>query len=271
MADLKFTTNAPDLTGQRFERLLVQAFAYKKNSGNFWTCLCDCGNETIVRGAYLLKHTTRSCGCLQQEMRAKWRKTHGMTGTRAHIRWKHMLSRCYNPQSKEYANYGGRGITVCERWRESFQAFYEDMGEPPPGLQLERKDNNQGYSPDNCCWATVKQQQRNRRVTIFCTFNNETRSLPEWSEITGLPLNLLYDRLAWDWSIERTLTTPVRLARQDFPEGMLLTWNGITQSIRHWAPTVGLNAGTLIDRLRKGWTVEQVLTAPPQTWKTKGR
>lgn len=198
-------------------------------------------------------------------------RTHGMTGTRIYIRWKHMISRCENPHEKEYAHYGGRGITVCTRWRESFQAFYDDMGDPPPGMQIERKDNDQGYSPENCCWATPQQQQRNRRLTKFYTFNNEMRSLPEWSEITGLAVNLLYDRVAWGWSIEEALTIPVRPARVDYPEGMLLTYDGITQTIKAWEESTGFNASTLIKRLRKGWDVEQVLTAPRRTWKRKER
>jgi hypothetical protein len=145
-----------DLTGKRFGRWVVLSIHPKRtrSGGVFWACRCSCGTKRIVRGSHLWRSLTKSCGCLV--------KTHGMSRTRVHNIWKSMRQRCSNPNHVAYANYGGRGITVCERW-QAFLNFYADMGDPPPGLSIDRINNDSGYESSNCKWPSRSEQCRNRR------------------------------------------------------------------------------------------------------------
>lgn len=152
-----------DLTGQRFGRLTVFKF-YEINNDRCatWECSCDCGAKVIVNGTHLRNGNTRSCGCLQSDISASRLLVHGMKGTREYNSWRSMMKRCNNPNDKAYNHYGGRGISVCERWRK-FENFYADMGGRPDGYSLDRINNNGNYEPSNCQWSTQKEQANNRR------------------------------------------------------------------------------------------------------------
>lgn len=154
--------HAIDLTGQRFERLVVIEQAGRLNANVVWKCSCDCGNEIAVRSNSLRRGITRSCGCLQKEGASSREKTHGMSKTREFKTWSSMIGRCRNDRQENFHNYGGRGITVCDRWKD-FKAFYEDMGLRPKGMSLERVNNDLGYSPVNCTWADMRAQSANTR------------------------------------------------------------------------------------------------------------
>lgn len=136
-------------------------------------------------------------------------RRHGQFGTRTYNIWGKMIQRCLNPKSSNYQHYGGRGILVCERWLD-FENFYADMGKAPASLSLDRIDNEKGYSPDNCRWATGKEQCRNTRRNCHLTLNGTTKTVIEWAEYLGVSPKTLYTRKASGWTDERTLTQPIR-------------------------------------------------------------
>jgi len=135
-------------------------------------------------------------------------KKHGKSSTAIYGVWNSMRERCQNPEAAAYANYGGRGITVCERW-QSFSNFYEDMGDAPPGLTLDRIDNDRGYSPENCRWATRTEQARNKRSLHRLTVDGEKLSMGEWAERSGVSVGTLWQRVANGWSAEAAVKTPL--------------------------------------------------------------
>ena len=151
--------------GGKFGRWTVVRYAGKVKQYRYWGCICDCGTERKVRQYALLAGKTRSCGCLANELTAARSTTHGKTKTPEYQAWISMLKRCYKPRTRAYQNYGGRGIRVCKRWRDSFENFLEDMGERPSAIHsLDRRDNDGDYTPSNCRWATVWVQNNNRRA-----------------------------------------------------------------------------------------------------------
>ena len=207
--------NFKDLTGKRFGRLVVLEFAgYYREKWSTWNCVCDCGNRVVVRGMYLNSGATKSCGCLANELTSKRHKTHGKSGTPFYLLYRNVWSRCYNPRNKVYADYGGRGIQMCERWLgpKGFENFLADMGQrPTPQHTIERNDNDGPYSPENCRWATRKEQARNKRNNRTLTFNGETLTTSGWSDKTGLPAKTIYYRaFVRKWSVSDALTRPLK-------------------------------------------------------------
>jgi hypothetical protein len=179
-----------------------------KNTGRKHLCRCDCGNYVNVDIRKLHNGHTKTCGCLNKEIITK----HSLCGTPAYRTWQKMKQRCYNKNHEHYNDYGGRGITVCERWLNSFENFYKDMGtKPSPKHSIERINNNGDYELSNCRWATTKEQRRNTRQTINVTFNGKTQCLSDWAKDLGFNVNTLYSRInVHGWSVEKTLTTPVK-------------------------------------------------------------
>ena len=206
-----------DITGQRFGRLVViEPHPIRaKNRDVRWICKCDCGNVIITTKNHLVTRVTQSCGCLQKELVAKRCHKHGLSKTKlSHIR-SGMVQRCYNPKETGYKNYGGRGITVCDEWRYNPTSFfkwaYTSGYEEDLGLSIERINNDGNYCPENCKWATRKEQNNNTRKIRWITFNNETKTMTQWSEKTVINLYTLFNRLVrLNWSIEKALTTKVR-------------------------------------------------------------
>lgn len=155
-----------DLTGQRFGRLtVIERVGTSKNGNALWDCKCDCGNTAVVRGASLKNGITRSCGCLIAESTKNRNTTHCLSKTRLYRIWANMKDRCLNSNTREYPYYGGRGITVCDEWKNDFQAFYNwaMANSYQDHLSIDRIDNDKGYTPDNCRWATHSEQMYNRR------------------------------------------------------------------------------------------------------------
>lgn len=186
------------LIGQRFERLLVVEYV----GAGKWSCNCDCGNTVSVMTTNLTSGNSRSCGCLQTERRFK----HGMSGTPMHGAWRQMFQRCENPKDPAYHNYGGRGITVCDEWHE-FSQFLADMGVRPKGFQLDRIDNEKGYSKGNCRWVTAKANLNNTRANHLISFNGETLTIHQWSEKLGIPATTITYRAKHGWPVEKVLSS----------------------------------------------------------------
>lgn len=190
-----------DLTGQKFGRWEVLGRAEKLH----WICRCECGTEKPVDGGSLRRGDTKSCGCL----RVGSRTTHGLKSHPLYGVWSTMRRRCENPNTEKYRVYGGRGIKVCERWK-NFQNFYDDMSPTyVQGLQIDREDNDGDYSPDNCRWVTNRQNSRNRGNLRLLTFKGMTMCLAEWAEEVGISRGCLSLRInRRGWTVEEALTTP---------------------------------------------------------------
>lgn len=179
-----------DMVGQLFGRLTVIAETDERTKcGEVkYLCKCDCGNTKVISGTTLRNGKTRSCGCLLSEESSKRAKTHGMSKTRLFNIWTGMHDRCYNPNRKEYESYGGRGIQVCDEWKDNFQAFYDWSMENgySDDLSIDRQENEGNYEPSNCRWTTRKEQSDNTRLTVHITVNGETKNITEWAEAIGV-------------------------------------------------------------------------------------
>jgi hypothetical protein len=196
----------PDLVGRTFGRLTVVAKAPSRGKGGYWQCSCECGAELAVRTSELLAgRQQQSCGCLYREQLSARNRTHGQSDTATWEIWVGMRARCRDVGNK---HYGGRGIRVDPRW-ESFEVFLADMGERPPGMQIDRIDNDGPYAPGNCRWATCKENQNNRRTNRAITFDDRTQTVSQWADEIGLSRGVLDQRFAAGWSVERALTTPL--------------------------------------------------------------
>lgn len=200
----------PNHINERFGRLLVTERAPNRGTASRWVCKCDCGNTVEVFGSSLRQGKTKSCGCLRTEAVKKRHTKHGMYNTKVYKRWGSMLDRCYNENKKWYHLYGGKGITVCDRWH-SFENFYADMGDPPSGCTIERIDSNKNYEPENCYWATPKQQSRNTSRNRLVSYNGETKCVAEWAEEFGIPRKTLMARLNYGWTPAEALEETPRV------------------------------------------------------------
>lgn len=281
-------------------------------------CLCDCGNYTVVPANRLKSGNTKSCGCLKKELskvNGKKNLKHGEINTRLYRIWAGIKKRCYGPYMQDYKNYGGRGITMCDEWRNSYTTF-RDWALPHgyrDDLTIDRIDVNGNYEPSNCRWITVKEQCNNTRVNRYITFdgvtktktqwaekygissealgyrldhvgmdieealttpvesnhlvtyNGETKSLAEWTEVIDIPYHTLKARLnTLHWPVEKAFETPV-MSKPGSGNRKKITYNGETLSKVEWSERTGIHADVISNRLRKGWSVEKTLTTPVRT------
>lgn len=202
-----------ELSGAVFGRLTVTDSSSVDRCGKVqWVCRCSCGNIVSVVGSKLKSGYTKSCGCLALEVRTK----HGNSRKSEYRIRLTMIQRCHNPKSRQYKDYGGRGITVCERWRESFDAFYADMGQrPSKDHSLERVDNNSGYCKENCKWATRKEQSRNMRSNVLLFCDGQPITVTDWASEAKVKRNTVYSRKSRGWTDPEVLSTPIQKRNRD--------------------------------------------------------
>jgi hypothetical protein len=197
-----------DLTGQVFHRLTVVERDFTKTQNAYWRCLCICGNSVTVHGYDLRSGNTKSCGCYKNDLVRERSITHNMRQSNEYNIYCTMISRCHNPNNKCYYRYGGRGITVCQEWRDDFSAFYNHIGpRPSKKHSIDRIDNDLGYMPGNVRWATNIEQAYNKSSNTYYTFNGKIMTLTEWSKETGIKPSTIIQRLKRGWSIEKALST----------------------------------------------------------------
>lgn len=199
------------MSATKFGRLTVLGEAPHRSADGrvVWQLRCDCGTE-FERTAKVVKNgNTKSCGCLAREMTAARNRAnalHGMSNTSTFTVWTNMKDRCLNPNHKSFNRYGGRGITICQRWLDSFQNFLDDMGTMPIGMSLDRKDVNGNYEPSNCRWATSEEQANNKANNRVLEFKGKKQTIAQWAREVGMSREALRHRLNAGWSSEDALT-----------------------------------------------------------------
>jgi len=204
-----------DMTGRTLGRLTVLRRHGTSSRPVYWECRCECGATKVVAYKHLRSGSTVSCGCYRNEMNARPKvhghsKAAGRGRSPTYITWEGMKQRCHNPAANGYTEYGARGITVCDSWRESFERFLADMGERPDGMTLDRIDNDRGYEPDNCRWATRSDQQSNRKCRRMVEHNGRSVTVTQLAREHGLSRGVLWHRLfGSQWDLARALSTPV--------------------------------------------------------------
>ena len=202
--------NFKDLTGQKFNKLTVLKLNHiekffrnnRKRFENkyFWLCKCECGNEKVIEGKSIRNGATKSCGCSKKEnmkIIASKNFKHGLKNTRLYRIWQCMKARCYIKNTENYCYYGGRGIIVCDEWKNDFKIFHEwavNNGYQED-LTIDRIDNNGNYEPLNCRWITAKMQSNNKRNNANLTYQGKTKTAMEWSEIVGISENTILARI----------------------------------------------------------------------------
>jgi len=197
------------MIGRRFHRLVVVSKAEPEKQRTRWNCVCDCGKDHIVKSKYLLNGEVKSCGCLKYDATAN--QTHGMSNSPIYHVWFQMKQRCNNVNNTDYFLYGGRGITVCDRWSKSFENFFEDMAPGySKGLSLDRINNDKDYSPENCQWATLETQANNRRNNAVIVMDGVSKTMAQWSRHLGINYSTIRNRWRVGLTPEKILCKKVR-------------------------------------------------------------
>ncbi len=201
--------------GEMVNAFTVLGRARTPEGKSAWKVRCVCGELRVLLGYQLRGSDFKSCGCQRSARFVASRTTHGATGTRTFRSWQSMKSRCERPNNTAFSHYGGRGISVCQRWSLSFEAFLADMGACPDGLTLERRDVNGNYEPSNCLWVSRRVQMQNTTRSKLITWRGERKSLGAWADSIGASYALLSHRIMRGWSVERAFTEPRKIVRKE--------------------------------------------------------
>lgn len=250
-----FMSQAKDITGQRFGRLTAIKLAYIKRdfhgTKHYWLFKCDCGKECIVFKQYAINGHTQSCGCYKHKRIVESKITHNLSKSRIYSIYYSMIARCNNPQNAAYKNYGGRGITVCQEWKDNFMNFYKwaMANGYTETLTIDRIDVNGNYEPDNCRWVDTKIQGRNKRTNTTITYNGETHCIVEWAEIYNISEKLLSTRLRMGWDFYKaTHTLPDEYKNR---ANKLIEYKGEYKTLKEWLEILQIHSSTFYRRLKK--------------------
>lgn len=212
---------AINIAGETYGRLTVIAAAAPLGRARAWHCRCSCGRQVVVRGSDMRQGKHLSCGCLQAERTSAANKRHGQSSTRLYWVWGSMIQRCTDEKCKSFANYGARGVTVCDRWMGSFEAFASDVGEKPgPGYSIDRINNDGNYEPGNVKWSTPEEQRRNQRNTRL------ERAMPRYREmVRAREQGKTAAQVAQIFGVsEHTVTVASRKVGFEMPEAVRKAW-----------------------------------------------
>ena len=258
-------TKPLDLVGHRFGKLTVIEYLglRKRPDGrnNTWfLCKCDCGNKCEKKGTQLNSGKVNSCGCLYKELAHKKPNYHGKKHLKLYQVWCSFRHRCNIPTDEAYHNYGGRGIGYAPEWDNylTFEKWALENGyQQDVGLTLERIDVNKGYTPENCCWADRKRQSNNKRNNLYFAIDGVTHTLAEWCEIYNVPYARVDARInTLGWSFEDALFKGRRYSIYT------ITYKGETKTTKEWAKLTGLSTDIIRNRLKNGWTPEEIIETP---------
>jgi hypothetical protein len=205
--------NYEEFIGKKINHWTIVKFLGKRNKRLLISVICDCPNKTLrTTGFYaVISNRSRSCGCVSVELLSARSYRHGKAGTKEYKCWSDMKRRCYNNNNSKHNSYKVRGIKVSPEWYSSFETFYKDMGPCPPDKNsIDRVDNTKGYFPNNCRWATSKEQGNNTSTNRRLTYKEETLTMTQWGEKLKIYPHTIKGRLRMGWPIERALTTPVK-------------------------------------------------------------
>lgn len=244
-----------DLTNQQFGRLTVlHRHPERKDNRTQWVCQCNCEehNVVVVLVGSLRSGATQSCGCLQKERVVEANTTHGLHETLEYRAWAAMKDRCYNEKNEHYRSYGGRGIMVCDEWKENFEAFYRDVG-PRPSIQhsIDRRDNDLGYSKENCHWVTQVEQTRNRRTNVYYEYKGQRKILKDWCVALNISFHKTYYRMfGLGWSFEEAIQ-PI--------EFMSIVFDGETKTLQVWCDMLNLPLSKTALRILRGEAFEDIV------------
>lgn len=256
--------------GDKFGMLTILSEVDRVNGRRMFLCQCECGNQKVVSGEKMARRVsaTKSCGCWHKYLLEHGSHiTHGHTHNPLYSCWNGMMQRCYNPRLTGYKDYGGRGITVCERWHD-IANFIADMGVRPAGMSIDRIDNSQGYHPSNCRWATPSQQTRNTRQNHLIEVDGKVKCFTDQAHERGVGVMTAHCRIKRGWSTDEAFNTPVcsetLCARyRNRKNANKLTFNGETHCMTEWAERLGMKMCTLHRRIVKSkWSAERALTTP---------
>jgi hypothetical protein len=238
-----------DLTGQKFGRLTCVSLHSLEPTK--WNCVCECGKTAVAAQGNLCNSHTNSCGCLLLDVLSVEKRTHGLRKHPLYSVWNNIKTRCLNPVNHRWDCYGGRGIKICDRWKDSFENFYTDMAPGyRKGLQIDRIDNDGGYCPENCRWATPTQNVRNTRTNRLVATPWGVITVAEAAELSGLPYDVLLPRARKGDEGARLLRPVKKALLHETPWGMM--------TLSEAAKLSGLRRRTLEARLEKGDTGDRL-------------
>ena len=253
-----------DLTGMKFGMLTVLHEAERDSRRKVtWHCRCDCGKELDVLSCYLLGGKKKCCGCSTWDILSAKNRRHGETNTRLHKTWQNMRNRCRNKNSKDYPDYGGRGIKVCDDWINSYESFrdWAVVSGYSDGLSIDRIDVNGDYCPENCRWVTQKEQSRNTRRNIHVEKDGFSGCLLDYCVLNDLNYHTVISRLNLGWPIEEAISSTDTIKNYRKKE-IMLTYHGKTMNATAWCKELGIPKTNLFRRLDKGWDTEKCFETP---------